>query len=124
MQDHAVLAAERVRAAAVVARDRAALAALLHDDLVYVHATGTRHGKADWLRFVDTGPAFIEVDFRVQQLADLEGSALLHGELHLRLRRDGETEVVVAQSWASALWLRAADGAWRLRLFHSTRPAP
>ena len=124
MQDHPVILAERTRAAALTARDPAALAACLHDELVYVHATGARHGKAELLKFVETGPAFTEVDFRVQQLLDLGDAVLLHGGLRLRLRRADEAQVVSASSWVSALWQRSAQGTWELRLFQSTRPAP
>lgn len=124
MSQHPVLSAERMRAAAVTARDLAALAACLHDELVYVHATGARHGKSELLRFVETGPAFTEVDFGVQQVVDLSDAVLLHGELRLRLRRAGEAGEVAAHSWASALWQRSDHGPWQLRLFQSTRPAP
>lgn len=120
---HPVLAAEQRRAAAVTSRDVVTLAQVLHDELVYVHATGARHGKADLLQFVAKGPAFLEVDFGVQLVLDLDDAALLHGELRLQLRRVGELELVTAQSWASALWQREPRGGWQLRLFHSTRPA-
>lgn len=123
MQEHPVLAAEQRRAAAVTSRDVLALAEGLHDELVYVHATGVRHGKAELLEFIAKGPAFIEVDFNVQQMLDLGDAALLHGELRLQLRRTGELELVTARSWASALWQREPRGGWQLRLFQSTRPA-
>lgn len=118
-----VLEAERLRAAAVVARDTAALRAVAHDELVYVHATGARHDKAEWLSHVERGPRFTQVDFEVQQALALGTAVLLHGELRLQLRRHGEAVAVSAQSWASALWWCDASGQWQLRLFQSTRPA-
>jgi hypothetical protein len=124
MVTHPVLSAERRRAAAVTSRDLAELAACLHEDLVFVHATGARHGKGDLLRSVERGPIFIAVYFGVQQLVDLGEAVLLHGELRLQLRRADEAEVVSAQSWASAAWQRGAGEAWQLRLFQSTRSAP
>lgn len=137
----AVLAAERRRAAAFVARDLAALRAGLHDALVYVHATGTRHGKADLLDFVARGPDFLAVDFDAEPTALSGDAVLLHGKLRLHLRRAGETDSVHATSWASALWVRDAAGCatgddaavsggasaadrWRLRLFQSTKATP
>lgn len=116
----ALLHAERRRAAAVVARDVDALAPLLHDGLVYVHATGVRHDKAGVLRFVASGPEFLEVAFDVHDREALAGAAVLIGALHLRLRRAGESTAVTAQSWASALWLHDASLGWRLRAFQST----
>lgn len=119
----AVRAAERARAAAVVARDLVALQACLHDDLVYVHATGHRHGKDELLRYVHQGPEFLAVDFQAGPMAEYGAAVLMHGQLHLRLRRPGEAGVVDLQSWASAMWLRDARGHWQLRLFQSTRCA-
>ncbi|HRE06045.1 MAG TPA: DUF4440 domain-containing protein, partial [Opitutaceae bacterium] len=44
-----VIAAERARGRALVAGDAPALAALLADDLVYVHSSGKRESKSDVL---------------------------------------------------------------------------
>ena len=121
--DHPVLAAERRRAAALLARDTAALADLLHPSLRYVHAPGACHDRAALLRFVADGPRFHGVDFTVDQHWPLADDAvLLCGRLHLRLQR-GDAPVQDARSWASALWCRAADGTWRLAVFQSTREA-
>jgi hypothetical protein len=122
--EHPALQAERARAAALVARDAAALAALLHPDLRYVHATGIRHdrdGYLQTLQTLQTGPRFLEVVLTPEQMFDLAEGAALSGRLFMRLQREGEA-VIEARSWVTALWLRSAGG-WRLRLFQSTREA-
>ncbi|QJW85345.1 nuclear transport factor 2 family protein [Ramlibacter terrae] len=115
--------AERARAHAVVARDTARLATHLDDGLAYVDATGTRQDKTGFLQFVETGPAFPAVEFEVAEAMALGSGAMLLGRLHLALRRAGDAEIVEARSWATAVWLRGADGHWRLRAFQSTRAA-
>ena len=116
----AVLAAEQARAAALVARDAAALATWLHPELIYVHATGVRHDRERLLRFVAEGPRFLAVAFHAPT-AELRGDvALMTGELRLRLQRQGETATTDARSWASAVWLLGPSG-WQLRMFQSTR---
>ena len=118
--EHPALQAERARAAALVARDAAALAALLHPDLRYVHATGIRHDRDGYLQTLQTGPRFLEVVLTPEQILDLPEGAALSGRLFMRLQRDGE--VIEARSWVTALWLRS-DLGWLLRLFQSTREA-
>ncbi len=116
----AVLAAEQQRAAALVARDPAALAGWLHPDLVDVHATGTRHDRAQLLRFVAEGPRFLAVAWHAPAVELHGGVALLYGALRLRLQRQGETATTDACAWASAVWLLGPAG-WQLRLFQLTR---
>ena len=120
-----VLAAERARAAAVVARDAGALAALLHDTLTYIHATGVRHDRAQLLQFVLKGPRFLSVALAAPQVRLHGDCAIVTGDLHLRLQRDPTAEIIEARSLASEVWLRddALPRRWRLALFQSTRPA-
>lgn len=51
----AVLAFEQERCDAVQRRDRDALARMLADDLTYVHASGLRQGKQEYLDYVAAG---------------------------------------------------------------------
>jgi len=118
---HPALQAERVRAAALVARDAVALAPLLDPALRYVHATGIRHDRDGCLQALQTGPRFLEVVLTPEQIVDLADGAALSGRLVMRLQREGEA-VIEARSWVTALWLRGPAG-WRLRLFQSTKDA-
>jgi ketosteroid isomerase-like protein len=120
---HDVLAAEQARAAALVARDLPALAALLHDALHYVHATGVLHDRAQLLQFVATGPRFLQVKLHAPTVQLHGDCAIVTGELQLRLQRDLASEPVEARSLASEVWLRdaALPRRWRLALFQSTR---
>lgn len=116
-----VLAAESARAAALVRGDAAALALQLDDDLVYVHATGVRHDRAQFLDFVRSGPQFHEVRIQALTLRVHGDAALVSGDLYLRLQRPG-TAAVEARSLVTATWLRRDTG-WKLAAFQSTRPA-
>ena len=119
---HPALAAEARRAAALVARDVDALAALLDDELRYVHAPGACHDRAALLRFVAEGPRFEQVQLTVQQMLPWPGGVLLAGRLQMRVQR-GDEPAQEARSWVSAVWREGADGAWRLLMFQSTREA-
>ena len=116
-----VLAAESRRAAALIARDLDALGACLDQELVYVHATGVRHDRAQWLEYARTGPRFHEVRLQAEQVRVHGEVALLAGRLHLRLER-ADGEVIRAESLVTQAWVRREDG-WRLASFQSTRPA-
>ncbi len=116
---------EQRRSAAVVARDLLTLSEVLHDRLVYVHATGSRNNKSQLMDFIASGPRFLSVALEAPEITLLGDAALVVGELCLTIQRDGEAQPVLARSWASALWQRdaAMAGGWRLRHFQSTRMA-
>jgi ketosteroid isomerase-like protein len=110
---------------AVVARDGETLAALLHEGLVYIHATGLRHDRDQLLQFVMTGPRFLSVTLAAPQVQLHGDCAIVTGDLQLRLQRDPDAAPIEARSLASEVWLRddAWPRRWRLALFQSTRPA-
>ncbi|MGV3569926.1 MAG: nuclear transport factor 2 family protein [Ramlibacter sp.] len=116
-----VLAAEARRAAALVARDLVALEDCLDETLTYVHATGVRHDRAQWLEAVRTGPRFHEVRLEPDLVRIHSDVALVAGRLHLCLQR-ADGEVVRAESLVTQAWVRR-HGGWRLASFQSTRPA-
>lgn len=124
MDVNTLLRLERERADAVMARDIERLRPLLADDLVYIHATGVRHGKPQLLDFVQHGPRFLQVDVLAPQVTVIEAcTALLTGELQLQIQRSADAPPVLARSWVSQVWVRAtaAEGGWQLRVFQSTR---
>lgn len=117
--EQAVRDAEAARARALIARDWPALEALLDDGLVYVHAPGLVHDRAQWLDYLRTGPTFLSVDLDIQQLR-LEGDvALTHGVLALRFQR-GDAPPTNARSFVTQVWVRRPMG-FRLAAFQSTR---
>jgi ketosteroid isomerase-like protein len=116
-----VLAAEARRAAALVAGDIEALASILDEELVYIHATGLRHDRAQLLHHLRTGPRFLQVALQPDGVRVHSEVALVSGLLDLRLERAGG-EIVTARSLVSQAWL-LREGAWRLASFQSTRPA-
>lgn len=125
----ALLARERARADAVVAGDLDRLAALLADDLVYVHAPGQRHDKAQLLAYLRTGPRFLAIDLLNPGVQVMSDCALVVGELEMRLQRNPDEEPVTVRSWVSEVWVRGPRSRteWKLRLLQSTRgpsPAP
>jgi ketosteroid isomerase-like protein len=116
-----VLAMEARRAAALVARDFDKLDGCLDDMLDYVHATGVRHDRAQWLAYVRTGPRFHEVRLEAHRVRVHADVALVTGRLHLCLQR-ADGEILRAESLVTQAWVRRQDG-WRLASFQSTRPA-
>lgn len=98
MNQTAVLAAERSRCAAFVARDAQALAATLHDDLVYIHATGVRHDCRGLLDFVTTGPRFLRVELQPSGVELRSDVAIVTGTLALTLQRAADGPVIDACS--------------------------
>jgi ketosteroid isomerase-like protein len=116
-----VLAMECRRAAALVAGDVDALEGCLDGALVYVHATGVRHDRAQLLDYVRGQPRFQEVRLEADQVRVHSDVALVAGRLHLCLQR-ADGEVVRAESLVTQAWVRSGV-AWRLASFQSTRPA-
>ncbi len=116
---------EQQRCAAILSRSLASLSEVLHEDLVYVHATGTWHDKQQLLDFIDHGPRFLSVALQAPEPVVIGETAIVAGELRLTLLRAGETQPVQARSWAIALWQRSTEGrfGWQLRHFQSTRMA-
>jgi ketosteroid isomerase-like protein len=119
-----LLQAEAERCQAIGAADRAALDALLDDDLVYVHSTGVAEDKATYVqkstsgahRTVERG----ELDIRVY--GDV---GLVTGGYVVRVDPEGpDTQGRVVDASGLQVWLRR-DGQWRLLAHQGTsRPAP
>jgi ketosteroid isomerase-like protein len=114
-----LLAAERQRAAAVVALDLESLATCLDENLIYVHATGTVHDRGELLEYIRTGPRFHEVRLEPRSTRIHGNVGMVFGDLRLRLQRAGE-QPVEAHSVATELWVRHGSR-WQLVSFQSTR---
>jgi ketosteroid isomerase-like protein len=120
MDSEHIIGLERARAAAMVARNVEALKTLLHDDVVYVHATGVRHDRAQLLRFVADGPRFLRIELQDPSVRIFGDMALVRGELQLTLLRSGAATPTEACSWVGEIWRRAGGEEWRLLHFQST----
>lgn len=124
---NALLACERARADAVMAGDLDRLAGWLADDLVYVHAPGQRHDKAQLMDYLRNGPRFLAIDLLNPSVQVMSDCALVVGELQMRLQRNPDEEPVTVRSWVSEVWVRGSRDftEWKLRLLQSTRrPSP
>ena len=112
----AVREAERRRCAAIADRDAAALAAVLSDDLHYLHSTGVLEGKEAYTATSVRGTPRVlergELDVRV--IGDV---AVVTGDYAIRIDPPEERYV---QATGLQVWLREAGG-WRL-LAHQGTP--
>jgi ketosteroid isomerase-like protein len=117
----AVLALENERYAAMLAGDADALDRLLSNRLVYVHSTGGRDTKAEYLDRVRSGFFVYEtIDHPVEVIIVAGGAAVVVGAMNARVQRDGK--LVDLRNSVCAVWA-GEDGTWRLVAFAPT-PQP
>lgn len=118
----AVRQADAMRCAAMMRGDGPALAALLSDELRFVHSDGRIESKADYVRNLLAGDtAYAEV--RTAELQTREpapGVVVLFGAQEMR-KRLGPTWSDVKLRFM-AVW-RLEDGRWRMFAWQSMRPA-
>lgn len=85
-----VVAVEARRHRAMCAGDSAALAEILHDDLVYVHSGGTTDTKSTYLAGVEKGRwDYHAIDARDQHVRRIGGTALLTGRVAISVTIEG-----------------------------------
>ncbi|SDO06323.1 nuclear transport factor 2 family protein [Pseudomonas jinjuensis] len=114
-----ILRLEDERCRALVRRDLPALAALMDERLVHVHATGKVDDKAQYLEMVERQIDFLSVergDMRVRVHGD---TAIASGRLEqtIVLRESGEERLMKA--YATQVWVRG-EGGWRQCAFQAT----
>lgn len=107
------------RAQALLTGDWQALERLLDGQLCYVHATGVRHDKPQYLRFVKERIRFLAIELQVPQVVQYGDIAVITGCLRQSIVRVKEEAPVEVQSWVTEVW-RKTDH-WRLCAFQSTR---
>lgn len=110
---------ERTRA--LLAGDWATLEGLLDAQLCYVHATGVRHDKPQYLRFVKERIRFLAIELQAPGVALCGEAAVITGRLRQSIWRAGEQAPVEVHSWITEVWRRTDR--WRLYAFQSTRAA-
>jgi ketosteroid isomerase-like protein len=112
-----LLALEERRCSLINEKDFEALAAMLSDDLVHVHANGLRQDKAEYLKHVSSRPRRTE---RKDLHVVLHGDAAVMTGLLINTA-EGQAPADVAPLTAIPVWVR--DGAtWRQAAFQATRP--
>ncbi len=123
---HPALQAEGKRLAAMRANDTQALAALLHDDVIYVHSSGGTDSKASVLANITSGKLrYLQVDFEDVEARDLGTAAIVTGRMVAKVHRDGKDLDIRSQYMT--VW-QASDPArddpagepWRLRAHQGT----
>jgi ketosteroid isomerase-like protein len=114
-----VRAADLQRVQALVKGDRAALAAVLADELIYSHADGRVQTKAELLAALAAGTVTYESYDGPTPIVRVEGDcAWLAGTAELRASMRG-TRVRFALRYLAVYGRRG--GAWRLVAYQSTR---
>jgi ketosteroid isomerase-like protein len=123
MTDHRISEieeAEAMRGRALVSRDWVALAALLSEDLVHIHATGLIDDKTAYLEGVKTKLDFLKVE-RVSLDARVHGDwAIATGVLNQAVRIKGPETEVEFKAATTQVWIRS-NGRWMLSTFQATR---
>lgn len=91
MDTAGILALEARRYAAMTGNDFEALAALLHDDLVYTHSSGVVDSKASYIDALRSGRTrYLEVVQGAQQVRMIGEVALVIGESHIEVEVRGQ----------------------------------
>lgn len=116
-----VLALENARLAALAAHDVDAVANLMAEDLVHIHATGLVENKTLFIEHLRKQPrstARRSLDIRVY-----DDIAILTGEIVNTLTRPGKTEPEDVALAVTQVARKEADG-WRFVSFHACRLPP
>lgn len=107
------------RTQALLAGEWTRLEGLLDAQLCYVHATGVRHDKPQYLRFVRERIRLLAIELQAPQVRLCGDVTVITGRLRQSIVRAGEEAPVEVQSWITEVW-RKTDR-WRLYAFQSTR---
>lgn len=114
-----LLDVERRRCEALVAVDVDALASLLDDELVHIHAPGVTHSKAQLLEHLATRQPYLNTvrgELAIRIVGDV---AIMTGPLTNRLRNPDGSERTLS-GVATQVLRRDAEGAWRFVSFQMT----
>lgn len=121
MDTQGILALETRRYAAMTSNDLTALAALLHDDMVYTHSSGVVDSKASYLDALRSGRTrYLEVEQRAQEVKLLGDVALVIGASHIEVdvQIDGQKLRKSLDLRSLAAWTATASG-WRFIAWQS-----
>jgi ketosteroid isomerase-like protein len=117
--DVEIRSAEAALYRAMIAKDIAALEAILADDVCYIHSPGFAENKADYLAGVKRGlydyEAITSRNVTIKMLGD---TAVMHGLVEMKVSETGKPRALL-QLLFTLVWVR--DVAWRLFLRQATR---
>jgi ketosteroid isomerase-like protein len=118
-----ILALEEKRCAAMTACDVDALAAMLHDDLVYTHSSGVVDDKASYLGAIRSGKTRYHGIRRAAERVRAYGdTALVTGNADIEVDVNGQRKSL--RLCYLDVWARTPQG-WRFVAWQSTaRPNP
>jgi ketosteroid isomerase-like protein len=107
--------ADDERVAAVLARDRVRLDAILCDDLVYTHSSGSEESKLEYIERVVSGRYDYRAFEQLRRSLRLAGEfAFMNGENKVDIVRDGAMHHLSGRY--QMVW-RWQDARWRLHSF-------
>jgi len=111
------------RAQMVVARDIAGLAALLGDDLCYVHSSATEEDKTLYLERIESGYyRYLGLKNLKRAYRVLGDVVLVNGDVRIDVEVKGAVKLVMSRYLQ--VWARR-DGRWQMVSWQSTpMPAP
>lgn len=113
-----ILALEDRRCAAMTGRDADALAALLHDDLVYTHSSAVVDDKASYVESIRSGRtryhSIRRTDQRVRAYGD---TAFVTGRAEIEVDVDGQHKSLRLRYLDA--WTRTREG-WKFVAWQST----
>ena len=114
-----VLAAMDAWKQATLHKNRAALEALLHEDLTYSHSSAKNESKADVIQSVTKGAASVEaIDFTDTTVRIYGNTALVKGNVTIRNNTGGKT--TTANLNILHVWVKGPKG-WQLVARQATR---
>jgi len=114
---------EEARADALIKADRDALAVLLSDDLVHVHASGLVEDKRQYLDSATKKLKFFKVNRVSFHIRCYEGFAVATGELNQTIRGNESEAIVEMRLATTQTWIRQEDR-WLQNTFHATYIGP
>jgi ketosteroid isomerase-like protein len=119
MDTEGILALETRRYAAMTSNDLPALAALLHDEMVYTHSSGVVDSKASYLEALRSGRTrYLSVEQRAQQVKLIGEVAILIGASHIEVDVESARKSLDLRSLA--VWTATPTG-WQFIAWQSCR---
>ena len=116
-----ILALEDRRCAAMTAGDADALAALLHDDLVYTHSSAAVDDKASYLDAIRSGRTrYHSIERAAERVRTYGDTALVDGTAQIEVDVDGKHKSLRLRFLDA--WTRTPQG-WKFVAWQSTARA-